>query len=344
MIIYAYMDLDSVAYVGASVAQKAKYQYIHNDGETKSEVFNSARDGKNWLKQGADFEELDPSEWTRKTIVDIQPEKVALKAVDYELESWFRTAKKLTGNDNIIPRGFLTSSGLKDKDIGGLEDRYQFNRYECRKSWTPKEKPVHLKACREYLLTKYDWIKMSPIGVEADAPVLHFAEKRGSSAVCMSKDKDLKQMFKGHFIDMNEEEEYRVLLDCTELGFLDIKENAKGDKTVFGQGFKLLCFQTCVGDVSDGYKGLHRYGQMSGYELLQGLSTVEECCKAMVDLYKTKFPDGKEYKSWDGEKVHRTWEELLIQHCELAYHNRGSKDTTNPMQRYLNNEDPIVRH
>lgn len=348
MITVAYLDLDSVAYVGASIAAKLNYVWVHKDGIQKSEVFKKAEDAKVWYEGKVDFEEIIPEEWTRETIVREEPVEFAIKGVENELNSWIRTARKLSGNKDIILKSYLTSSGLKNKDIKGLEDRYQFNRYDVKaedyEGWVPKPKPKHLKACREYLLNTYDWTKLSAKGIEADAPVIYFSERKGKSALMMSKDKDLKQVMNTYYVDMNLAEKHRELKLSTELGYIELVEDRKGVKSGKGDGFKLLCFQLCVGDTSDGYKGLKGFGPVSGFELLDPCKTVEECCEAIVNLYKDKFPDGHEYKSWDGVITKRTWQELLIQHCQLAYHERGPKDKSNPMERYINGEDPIFRY
>lgn len=342
MIDYAYIDLDSVAYVGACIAQKSNYQFTHKDGE-KSKKFKSAADAKYWLEAESDLGFIDPSEWTRETIVVEQDESVAIKATEYELNNWIKSIKDLTKNNSIILKGFLTSSGIKTKDIEGLEDRYQFNRYKDRETWTPMDKPKHLKACREYLLRTKDWVKMSPKGIEADAVVVYFAEKKGQRAVIASKDKDLKQAMGTFFIDMNKDKKFRELELIDPLGYLEIIEKPR-TKELKGGGFKLLCAQTVTGDASDGYKGLNKFGLMAAYNLLNDCKSIEECCKALVDLYEERFPEGHEYTSWDGKPQQRTAKELLEQHMQLAYHERGAKDTSNPIARYMLKENPIFEY
>ena len=210
-ITHAYLDLDSVAYVGACIAQKMAYKFINKVSGESSEEFSSANEAKAWIEEQVDFYNEKPDDWERISIVKDKPESDAIKFVEQELKNWIKSIKDLTKNPDIILKGYLTSSGLKDKDKGGLEDRYQFNRYEDTENWIPKEKPTHLKACRNHLLTVYDWVKMSPKGIEADAIVVYQAEKRGKTAVICSKDKDLKQVMNSHFIDMNDKPKKRIL-------------------------------------------------------------------------------------------------------------------------------------
>ena len=328
---YAYLDLDAVAYTGACIAEKLAYQWRKLDGTETSEEFPKAADAKLWYEQVTEFGQIDPVDWERVTVVKLQDEKTAFEGLENEIKKWVNATKKLAGKD-VILKGFLTSSGLKNKDIKGLQDRYQHNRIG-------KVKPTHLKACRNYLLTSRDWIRISPFGVEADAIVVGLAERRGQNGVAVFKDKDLRQVMDCGMIEMNNSNPRLEV--STVVGDLRYTTNAKGIKKFEGEGFKLICFQTAVGDSADGYKGIAGFGPVAGYELLKGCTTPKECCEALVDLYETKFPDGITYKAWDGEVVTRTAHELLTQHMQLAYHERSKDEKTNPIGRFLNGEKPI---
>lgn len=335
----AILDMDSIAYVGACIAEKNAYIYREIDGDGKSQEFPSAKEGKVWFEGATGFEEIVAEEWKRHTIIKLQDASVALKGVEYELANWKRDIIRLTKNPDIRFVGYLTPSGIKTKDITGLEDRYQFNRYLCRAEWTKAPSPTHLKACRAHLISICPWVKMAPAGFEADAPVVYRAEKIGYSAVAASKDKDIAQTMRTHYIDMNPSQP--KLAKHTVLGHLEMIKKRSSNK-VEGSGFKLICYQTIVGDTSDGYKGLNKAGPVFGYKLLNDCGSIEECLDVLLDLYRTRFPDGHEYTDWTGIDQHRTAEELCVQHMQLAYHERGQNDKFNPMSRYLNGEDPIV--
>lgn len=338
MINYAYLDLDSVPHLAASVAEKLNYQYYHEDGVTETVIFKSAALASDWYDGELGFGFIKAEEWKRRTIPDLKEESYALKAVDQELGSWIKSIQTLTGNPGIIIKGFLSGSGRKTKDIDGLQDRYQFNRYKCRETWTPIDRKVHMDACRNYMLGTYDWIKLGPPGLEADAIVIHFAEKRGRNAVMGIKDKDLKQSLNTHYIDMNVTPPKRTLEKTTVLGQVHVKVMARNRKDLGGQGMKLVLAQGIAGDTADGYKGLKGVGAVAAVELLNDLKTVDACISAVLDLYHTKLPDGIEYVDWNGVAQKRTAEQLAIQHCQLAYHERGPKDVSNPIERFINNE------
>jgi len=344
-ITHAYQDLDGVAYIGACLAEKLNYKFVKQDmsGE-ETEVFTNAADAKDWYERAVGFDEIVPEEWERVTVINLLPEKDAIKFTKDELETWIRTAKDLTGNNNLIFKGFLTCSGRKNKDVDHLEDRYQFNRYADKETWTAKPKPTHLTACRNYLINTYDWIKMSPDKIEADALVIYFAEKKGKKAVMMLKDKDLKQAMGTFYIDMNNGVKDRAIVETTEIGEISERIMSRGVKDYEGSGFKLICAQTMVGDTSDGYKGVKGYGPTAAVKMFKDLKTVDECCEVMVEFYNNKYKGDHKYVDWTGQEQIKTSTELLIQHCQLAYHERGAKDISNPLERYISDLDPIYRH
>lgn len=331
--------MDSIAYVGACIAEKNAYIYKEKAGDGKSQVFDKAKDGKVWWEGAIAFDEITEENWERHTIVKLQDVSVALKGVEYELSNWKRDIIRLTKNPDIVFKGYLTPSGIKTKDVTGLEDRYQYNRYLCKAEWTKAPPPTHLVACREHLINLCPWMKMAPKGFEADAPVIHVAEKRGHNAVAVSKDKDIAQAMRTNFIDMNPSQP--KLAKHTVLGELELIKK-KSSNQVKGSGFKLICYQTIVGDTSDGYKGLNKAGPVMGHKLFAPLESVEECLEALLKLYRERFPEGHEYTDWGGIEQHRTAEELVVQHMQLAYHERGKSDKGNPMSRYLAGEEPIV--
>ena len=335
----AVLDMDSIAYVGACIAEKNAYIYKEINGDGKSQEFPKAAEGKVWFEGAVEFGEIVATEWKRHTIIKLQDVSVALKGVEFELSNWKRDAIRLTKNPDLSWKGYLTPSGLKTKDIAGLEDRYQFNRYMCKDEWIKAPAPTHLKACREHLLSIASFCKMAPPGFEADAPVVAIAEKAGPSAVAMSKDKDIAQLMRAHFIDMNPSQPKLEL--HTVLGHLEMIKKRSSNQ-VKGSGFKLICYQTIVGDTSDGYKGLNKAGPVFGFKLLADCTSIEECLEALLTLYRTRFPEGHKYVDWGGVEQERTPEELLAQHMQLAYHERGRLDKSNPIKRYLAGEDPIV--
>ena len=127
-------------------------------------------------------------------------------------------------------------------------------------------------------------------------------------------------------------------------GEIDFILNKHDKKEFFATGFKLLCMQTISGDRSDGYKGINGIGESYAYNLLADCKTVDECCSKISEFYKSYFPEDYSYVSWDEKEMKKSWKEMMIQHCDLAYHHRGPKDKSNPLKRFLNGEYPLFKH
>jgi hypothetical protein len=340
--------LDSAAYKGAAGVEKKEYKWIQYETKPdlesedrpkiigESEGFSKATDAALFMERlgMAEIEDLDC--WERVCNVVVGTEEETEKTVEAAVKDFVDTAKKLSKNKKIKIKGFLTDSGDKLKTLPKTENMYQFNR-------EGKERPTHLEYARQYMLKKFPFVSMAKKGWEADTHCVGLAEKKGKEGVILSVDKDLKQAEDTNFIDMNELPTRRKILETTKLGRVWVEEDYKGDKVYKGEGFKFLCYQAAVGDISDGYKGLKGFGAVAGTKLLEPCKTKEECVQSLLEVYEKKLAKGvldkaakdagikpKEgyirYLSWDGHKMQLNAKKLLQQHFELAYQERSPKD------------------
>lgn len=350
-----YIDGDPIAYAGAASAQKPVYVWIRKDSDGKeierSEGFQKAAEAKQWIE--TECWEDDPAEdgWERTVEIVFKEEQDALDATVEVLKDYIKTCKHFC-REGKEPQliGWLTPSGHKDKDIEGLEDRYQFNRIG-------KEKPHFLPRVRQFLLEDYGHIfKMAKEGFEADTHVVGRAEKSGEDGCTLSIDKDIGQGEGTHHINMNDQFRDRECRFSEGIGSLWTLTTARGKDKTRGDGFVFLTYQAVVGDVSDGYKGLMGVGDKAAVKALHGCKTKVECLEAIKTLYEKKAAkgylckkliqmnienEGKDelivhpekglfkYLSWNGEVEVRTVEELMEQHIRLAYQERSPNDIFN---------------
>lgn len=338
-----FIDSDPVAYAGAASAQSPVYTWIQYDSNgteiQRSEGFYKAVDAKAWIGSECWEDEPEDDGWIREVTTEYKTLQDAYDATDEVMKDYKRTANKFCrkGKDPVLA-GWLTPSGLKDKDIKGLEDQYQFNRIG-------KERPRYLKECRSYLLSAYPWIKMARQGFEADTHVVGRAESAGDDGCTMSIDKDIAQAQQTWNINMYDGFNDRKCKYAEDLGELWQQLTIRGKSKTKGDGFMFLCYQALVGDVSDGYKGLMGVGDKAALKALLPCTTKIECVQALEKLYKQKakkgylckklkeFPDDFEpieglfqYMSWDDEPQTRTVHEMMQQHFSLAYQERSPYD------------------
>lgn len=366
---YAYADLDIVAYKSALSQEKSNYKWVQKDSEglilTESELFPSAKDAKMF------YEELQmvggEEGWERETVKIVGKVEDALTSVDTMIEDYTKTAQRLSKNPNIKMKGFLTKSGSrKTKDRDQLEFQYQYNRLGL-------VRPAYLKACRIHLM-KLDWVKEAPAHFEADAVIIYNTERRGKKAMLMSCDKDLSQVEDSYYVNMNAEGKNRELVFASKVGELYHNKNAKGEVKITGDGFKWTVFQALVGDSADGYHGFYNFGQMAGYKLLDECTTKEEIIEAAYNFYKLKLKKGLlspftkskikkkmdheelnkelirtyeaeagvyQYISWDGHHIKLTARELLEQHLNLAWQERGTDRLDFPLEDFINKGEEL---
>lgn len=337
-----FIDADPIAYAGASSAEPAVYYWVHKDEEgnilERSPDIKKAVDAQEWIV--SECWDADPAElgWERIAGKADKGLKAALDATDEVWKDYLKTANFFC-RENTTPvlKGFLTASGeTKTKDVKGLEDRYQGNR--------TAERPKYLAECREHLLRTYP-VTMAKIGWEADTHVVGLAEKAGEDGCTMSIDKDIDQVIGCHHINMNTPFKLREIFFSDGIGSLWVEENAKGKVKQKGNGFKWLCYQAIVGDISDGYKGLYRVGAAKVWQGLIDAETKEDCitflrgiyeekakegylCKKMLarDEIPERVPETFQYESWDGVDYKLTVKEMMQQHFMLAYQERSPND------------------
>ncbi len=352
-----FTDGDPVAYAGASSAQKPVYVWYKRNSKEEiieeSPEFPKAAEAKQWIETECWEDEPADEGWTREVKTVYKDLQDAYDATDEVMKDYLKTAKKFCreGKEPIMI-AYLTPTGLKTKDIKGLEDRYQFNRLNT-------VKPKYLPQCRQYLLDNYPFFKMAKKGYEADTHVVGRAEMLGDVGCTMSIDKDLDQVEGAWHINMNEPLANRTCVLSTEVGRLWTEQTFRGKDKTKGDGFMWLCYQAVVGDVSDGYKGLSGVGDKAAVKALKDCTTKEECVTALFELYKKKSKKGYEckklkalqkenpedetlyaksgefkYISWDGVLHSKTIYEMIQQHFELAYQERSPHDVFN-LEEYL---------
>ncbi len=123
------------------------------------------------------------------------------------------------------------------------------------------EKPVHLEAIRDYLITDYS--ATVSLGEEADDLISKEATKVGSTAVVASADKDMLQIPATHF-NFNK----GVWKNVTEK-----------------EGLKFFYTQILTGDSADNIYGLYRVGPVKAKKILEGCETEEDLWEAVINAY-----------------------------------------------------------
>lgn len=121
-----------------------------------------------------------------------------------------------------------------------------------------------------------------PSGVESGLP---------KKVVCVSRDKDLRQAQGWHYSYPCGNQPEIPLMCVDPLGSLELNK----DRTkIKGTGLKFFYAQTLVGDSTDNYGGLYRYGAVRAYDLLSPCTDEEQMFRAVYGEYAARYDNPAE--------------------------------------------------
>lgn len=150
-------------------------------------------------------------------------------------------------------KGFLTGKG---------NFRVELAKTVPYKGTRPTEKPIHLQALREHLVSSWGFVVVD--GIEADDAVGIEAYKlHEDESIMVHIDKDLNQ-FRGHHYNYRKKEKYYV------------SEFA---------GWYSFYLQILTGDRIDNIEGLKGIGPAKGAKILKDCTTVEDLYDAVLKAY-----------------------------------------------------------
>ena len=165
------------------------------------------------------------------------------------------------------------------------------------KGTRPSEKPVHLQALRDHLVTSWGFVVVD--GIEADDAVGIEAYKlEEDESIMVHIDKDLNQ-FRGHHYNYRKKEKYYV------------SEFA---------GWYSFYLQILTGDRIDNIEGLKGIGPAKGAKILKDCTTVEELYEAVLKAYQKHYEEDniglKNSVSKALDRVHENAHLLYLQRKE----------------------------
>lgn len=331
----AVIDLDWIRYAAGFVGEKKEIQTIHKstgDIRTFKNVteFYGRGKGKNkgWIGE-YNLENPDsPVVFEDFDILEIQkPEPIA---------NVLHTAKKmvegalaaLKADSYIMYYGKGDSFRLERSTIL----KYKGNRDHLKK-------PLALPEITEYLDKKFGAICIE--GIEADDQCIISAYKKKDHVVC-SPDKDTGgcDVMWANPNKILEDGTYEVV-DCAGYGKLWIEETpsskeGKVNKTVKGIGQIFFLYQVCYGDPVDHYYAHSAsqvpWGEMSAYHALKDTKNFREGLTAVVNVYKTLYPEIVQVEGWRGDVLDVDWKYAFAENFDLARMLRWEGDKVNPLE------------
>ena len=193
--------------------------------------------------------------------------------VEKSLNAFFQRLQEKFGTYNV--EVYLTGEGNFREEVA-VTYEYKGNR--------PKTKPKWYKEIKEFLIDEWDAYVVD--GMEAD-DMLSIRITEDKNCICVSRDKDLKQVPGWHYSWPTSRCPERKLELVDEYGYLELTDKRK----LVGGGAMFLYAQCLMGDITDNIRGIPGLGDVGTYELLKD-------CKTEKELYETVTLQYYEQEEW----------------------------------------------
>lgn len=341
------LDLDQTCFVSAAGAEKRTIRAIHKAsgreqvfknrtafwGATKKVVGGWLKDQNTNMEVRAKANGREFTPWGRDDfeIIDVQtaePVENCLHILKTKINAIFDHLEMSSKNG----LGVLGGEGNFRLMLPAPE-RYKGNREDTLR-------PLLLQETRDYVTKKYNAKVIN--GIEADDYLsvvaydgwLNYKKTGKFSTIVASFDKDQKGNPGLVFDTMRDSEEKTwkhpipMLIDDS-MGEIWMENNK-----VKGWGRKFFGYQMLCGDSSDNikpYQGFDiggRFGDTAAFNLIGHLSDEKAMWQVIIEQYKTWFPEGVEFTSWDEQQVKMTagqWASVIFQ---MVYMKKTTNDRT----------------
>ena len=281
------IDADLLIFRSCAVAETRTVEVLHKSSG-RSKVFNTRTEFKDFLK--AKGMEYKPESYEFTDIQTPEPLANALHTIKTQLNKW---------KTKFDPDVMKVLIGGKDnfRESLPLPKKYKGNRKDMLI-------PIHREDSKKYLQERHQAEVID--GCETDDALIYYGYeylKKGYDVIVCSFDKDSLAYSGLKTYDFRDDENKPVLIP--DFGHLEVIEKEK-DKEVKGLGFIWYCQQMLTGDGTDHYrpfkvKGV-KFGELSAYKVLKDTKTHKEALEAVIQQYKTVYPEPFTFVDWTGKE------------------------------------------
>lgn len=304
------VDADTIAFASAAQAQDTSIIATHIE-TGKSKEFKNITELKDIMKAKGTIDRFNELSIENK----IEPQRVefALSNVKNKLK-------------------FIKDSVQADKTIivlGGKSTYRQSLPLPSPYKNNRADKPIHLQACKEYMLDKHGAYLVNEIETDDEVTILCEEYKaKGWDVVLSSPDHDSFQM---HGISLFNYKESDIEKAFSKLNLHSFQVIKKGtyNKSI-GSGVGYLAGQMLYGDPTDTYNPTEiagiRYGMQSAAKDLKGCIEPKDFLEVVVRKYQEWYKEPVTYTAWDGKEYTKDWKEILQLYYQCAYMLRSRDD------------------
>lgn len=299
------LDGDSIAYRCAAAAEERYIKVTHQPSQ-QTKIFKHRTEFKKVMQERG--KEI-TADYLIEDCQDPEPIAYCLSTINNHIK---RIADKVEPDEIKIFAGEQFNFRLELN----LPVKYKGNRAESIR-------PVHLKEAKKYLQTKFK--AQEAVGHEVDDACSYSAYdalRAGDKAVMYFYEKDQYQLDGVTLLYDNDFMDYEVV---PELGNLRLEKSA-----VKGLGLKFLAYQWICSDPVDCYCAYDlskvRFGAKSAYNVLNDKQTTQEVLLAVINQFKTFYPDKFEYKDWRGQEHEGDWFKMMQMYYSCCRMMRSKDD------------------
>lgn len=307
------IDADTIAFASAAQAQDVSILATHIEtGKVKE--FKNITELKSIMKEKGTLDRM--NELSIATKVEPQRVEFALSNVKNKLK-FIKDA--VQADKSIIVLGGKSTY----RQSLPLPSPYKNNR---------ADKPVHLQACKEYMLNNHAAYLVDEIETDDEVTILSEEYRtKGWDVVLSSPDHDSFQMHGITLFNYKESDVEKAFTKLHSHSFQVIKKGTYSKS--IGSGVGYLAGQMLYGDPTDTYNPTEiagiRYGMQSALKDLKDCIEPKDFLEVVKRKYQEWYPEPVTYTSWDGVEHTKDWKEILQVYFQCTYMLRSRNDKAN---------------
>ena len=312
-----FIDGDLLVYQAAASAQKRWYAWEHNN--TTLETFDSAKACKEYQTDAEEFMMEDTSQWIRKDWLVIGEREDAFKALDNAIDNIKKNVKARRYDIYVAGEGNFRDNIAKAKKYKGGRENI--------------EKPVHLKAVKEYIVSHWGAKQVNGIEVDDIGSIIQFKgychNPKNPATVHVSVDKDAKGTPGVLYNPTNNEFLYR---DEYNANLWLFKQSLMGDSVDAIGGLPQLAPELQEKYSAGKRKGV---GEKTAEAILGGCEGIQEMYQRVLECYQAHYGDSYEFVDWQGNPVVCSAEDMMDEQMNLLFMLRRKGEYWSDFKRHI---------
>lgn len=311
------IDGDALVYSSGFVGEHRELKAVHK--QTGDEFTFKGRTemyGKKRSKDGGWLAEINKTKETPWTVDDFDLYDIQIPApVEFSLQATKSLILKATELTGIKERRLFVGRGESQRVEQSTLVKYKSGREDALR-------PIHKEAIVEYMIKHHGAEVVEGIEVDDQLTILAW---ENPSNIIYGIDKDYLGT---HSRVFNPNQPEKGIQDCRCWGDLWVEEiisktTGKKRYEVRGYGRKWFLFQWCYGDNSDSYRANcatdQEWGEMAAFNMLKDAQNNKEGLEAVVNVYKTLYPEKFVVQGWRGDRISCDWTYVASEIFTMCY-------------------------